>query len=84
MIFNILHKDLGLVKKSARRVPKLLSLEQQHARVTTCKAFVKLVADKGTDIPKNIITMGESAVSMQPPETKRQSKQWLKKALQAL
>ena len=82
-IFNIIHKDLGLVKKSARWVPKLLSVEQQQARVTTCEAFVKLVADKGKDILKNI-TMDESAVSMHTPETKSQSKQWLKKALQAL
>ncbi len=46
-IFNILHKDLGLFKKSARWIPKLLSLEQQQARVTTCEAFIKLIADKG-------------------------------------
>jgi histone-lysine N-methyltransferase SETMAR len=78
-ISNILHKDLGLVKKSARWVPKLLSLDQQQARVTTCEAFVQLVADKGKDILNKIITMDESAVSMHTPETKSQSKQWLKK-----
>jgi len=32
-IFNILHDDLGLVKKSARWVPKLLSKEQKDTRV---------------------------------------------------
>jgi histone-lysine N-methyltransferase SETMAR len=78
-IFNIIHEDLGLVKKSARWVPKLLSLEQQEARVTTCEAFIKLVANKGRSILDNIITMDESAVSMHTPETKSQSKQWLKK-----
>ncbi len=67
------------MKKSARWVPKLLSLDQQQARVTTYEAFVQLGADKGKDILNKIITMDESAVSMHTPETKSQSKQWLKK-----
>ncbi len=78
MILNPLDKDLGHVKKYTRWVSKLLSLEQQQARVTTCKAFVKLIAAKSTDILRNI-TMNESLVSMHTPETKSQSKQWLQK-----
>jgi hypothetical protein len=34
-VFTILHKELGLVKKSARWVPKLLSQEQMERRVET-------------------------------------------------
>jgi hypothetical protein len=30
---NILHEELGLVKKSARWVPELLSMEQKEERV---------------------------------------------------
>ncbi len=56
----------------------MLSLEQKHTRVITCEAFIKLVADKGTDIRKYIIRIDESAVSMHMPVTKSQSKQWLK------
>jgi hypothetical protein len=41
----ILHKELGLVKKSARWVPKLLSQEQMESRVKTSAAFVKMVQD---------------------------------------
>jgi len=59
-ISNIVHKDLGLVKKPARWGPKLLSLDQQQARVTTCKAFIKLVADKGHSIFDNKITIEKS------------------------
>jgi hypothetical protein len=40
-IFAILHEDLGLVKKSARWVPKLLSQEQMDRTVET-SAFIKL------------------------------------------
>jgi hypothetical protein len=39
-INSILHKDLGLEKKSARWVPKLLSVEQKEERVRTCAAFI--------------------------------------------
>jgi histone-lysine N-methyltransferase SETMAR len=78
-IFKIIHKDLGLVKKSARWVPKLLSPDQMQKRVETSEAFVKLVQEKGRGILSRIVTMDESAVSMHTPETKRQSMQWLKK-----
>jgi hypothetical protein len=46
-IFNIIHDDLGLVKKSARWVPKLLSPDQMEKRVETLAAFVQLVQEKG-------------------------------------
>ena len=39
-IFNIIHDDLGLVKKSARWVPKLLSREQMLERVRISTNFV--------------------------------------------
>jgi hypothetical protein len=62
----------------------LLSLEQKQTRVFTCETFIKLVADKGTGILKDIIRIDESAVSMHMPVTKSQSKQWLKIGIQAL
>jgi histone-lysine N-methyltransferase SETMAR len=48
-------------------------------RVETSAAFVKMVQDKGRGILGKIITMDKSAVSMHTPETKLQSRQWLKK-----
>jgi [histone H3]-lysine36 N-dimethyltransferase SETMAR len=78
-IDRILHKELGLVKKSARWVPKLLSPEQKLERVRTSTSFVELIQEKGASVLDRIITMDESAVSMHTPTTKQQSKQWLKK-----
>ena len=40
-IFNILHDDLGLTKKAARWVPKLLSAEQKEERVRCAIEFRK-------------------------------------------
>ena len=39
-IYNILHDDLGLIKKSARWVPKLLNEEQKQERVRICTNFI--------------------------------------------
>jgi hypothetical protein len=46
-IFKIIHNDLGLVKKSARWVPKLLSPDQMEKRVETSVDFVQLVQERG-------------------------------------
>jgi hypothetical protein len=73
-VFTILHKELGLVKKSARWVPKLLSQEQMERRVETSAAFVKMVQDQGRGILGKIITMDESVASMHMPEMKLQSR----------
>ena len=78
-IFHILHDDLGLVKKSARWVPKLLNDEQKQERVRTCTEFLAMVQRRSLAMLDNIVTMDESAVSFHTPETKQQSKQWLKK-----
>ena len=78
-IYRILKDDLGLVKKSARWVPKLLSDEQKKERVQRCEEFLKLVRRRSKAVLSNIVTMDESAVSFHTPETKQQSKQWLKK-----
>jgi hypothetical protein len=48
-------------------------------RVRTSQEFIQLVQTKGRSVLDRIITMDESAVSMHTPETKQQSKQWLKK-----
>ena len=78
-IHRILHDDLGLIKKSACWVPKLLSQEQKKERVRTSRQMVKLIREKGKGVLGQIVTMDESAVSFHTPETKKQSKQWLKK-----
>jgi len=78
-IFNILHDDLGLSKKSARWVPKLLSEEQKQERVRTCEEFVAAVHRHSKSMLDNIVTMDETMISYHTPETKKQSKQWRRK-----
>ena len=80
-IHTILHKDLGLVKKSARWVPKLLSEEQKKDRMQTCTKFLAIVNRQSKAMLDNIVTMDELAVSFHTPETKQQSKQWIKKGM---
>ncbi len=46
-IFAILHRELELVKKSVRRVPKLLSQDQMGRGMKTMAAFAEMVQDKG-------------------------------------
>ena len=71
----IIHDSLGLLKKVAHWVPKLLSQQQMEERVRTSTVFVKLVQDKSKAVLQHIITMDETAVSMHTPETKSQPKQ---------
>ena len=78
-IHRILTKDLGLVKKSARWIPKILSDDQKKARVERCDEFLRLVRRRSKSVLDSIVTMDESAVSFHTPETKQQSKQWIKK-----
>ena len=78
-IFRVLTKDLGLVKKSAPWVPKLLTDEQKAERVRCSQGIINLSKKAGMGNLKKVITMDESAVSFHTPETKRQSKQWIKK-----
>ena len=56
-IFHILHDDLGLVKKSARWVPKLLNDEQKQERVRTCTEFLAMVQRRSLAMLDNIVTM---------------------------
>jgi hypothetical protein len=76
---NILHMELGLVKKSARWVPKLLSPEQKEERVRICTEFVAAVECSSMAMLDQIITIDETMVSYNTPQTKRQSKQWIEK-----
>jgi hypothetical protein len=74
-ISNIPHTELGLVKKSARWVPKLLSEDQKKERMRSCNSFIGMLQKKSLSMLDQIVTMDESAVSFHTPETKKQSKQ---------
>jgi hypothetical protein len=61
-MFNILSDDLGLVKKSARWVPKLLIEEQKLERVRTCRDFVAAVQCRSMSMLEDIVTLDETMV----------------------
>jgi hypothetical protein len=48
-------------------------------RVRTSEAFLAMIRRRSKAMLENIVTTDESAVSFHTPETKQQSKQWLKK-----
>ena len=77
--FNILHSDLGLTKKSARWVPKLLSDDNMRSRVETARQILRLDSRLGLAFRQSVITMDETMVAFHTPETKQRSKQWLPK-----
>jgi hypothetical protein len=68
---NILHEELGLVKKSARWVPNLLSTEQKEERVRICSKFVAAVDHSSMTMLDQTITMDETMVSYHTPQTKK-------------
>ena len=79
MIFAIFHKELGLLKKLARWVPKFLSQDQKEERVQTCSNFAATIRRDSMAFLARIFTMDETMVSFHTPENKRMSKQCIKK-----
>jgi hypothetical protein len=67
--------DLGLVKKSARWVPKPLTTAQKDEQVQRNEDLFRLLRKHSLAALNNIVTMDDSAVSFHTPETKRESKQ---------
>ena len=68
--FNILHKDSGLVKKSSRWLPKLLSEGQKLDRIRCSQHLVNLVQKISLALLDIVVTMYEYAVSFHTPEKK--------------
>jgi hypothetical protein len=54
-IFAILHEDLGIMKKSAIWVFKLLSQEQMEMRVEISETLLRMIIDKGKTFHGSII-----------------------------
>lgn len=75
----ILHEKLGLVKLSARWIPRLLTNEQKQVRAQmSLDLFHRFDADP-TNFKSRVVTGDETWVYHYDPETKSQSMQWLPK-----
>ena len=78
-IHSILKNDLGLSKKSARWVLKLLSEDQKQERVRVSQQLIAAVNRHSMAYLDTIVTMDETMISLHTPELKRQSKRWVPK-----
>ncbi|XP_029654136.1 uncharacterized protein LOC115227448 [Octopus sinensis] len=73
---NIVTKEHGFSKVSARRVPRLLTPEQKRTRCALSTSILELFETDEENFLARFITMDESWVHYYEPETKEQSKQW--------
>ena len=73
---NILTKELGMAKVSARWIPRLLNPDQKRTRLTMSKENLDLFEADPTDFIERFLTEDECWVHHFEPETKKQSMQW--------
>jgi hypothetical protein len=70
---------LGLEKKLARWLAKLLNDEQKQERVRVCSDFIAAIHRRFKSMLDCIVIMDKTMVSYHTPEIKKQSKQWIPK-----
>ncbi|XP_029634903.1 protein GVQW3-like [Octopus sinensis] len=73
---NIVTKELGFSKVSARWVPRILTPEQKRTRCTLSTSNLELFGADEENFLARFITKDESWVHHYQSETKEQSKQW--------
>ena len=73
-------KSLGFRKVCCKWVPYLLSGRQKEARVQAAKKILQEFRRRGQGFLKSVITVDETWVRHYDPLTRRESKQWKKKA----
>ncbi|XP_025269033.1 protein GVQW3-like [Camponotus floridanus] len=75
-IFHILHEILGMRKLTSRWVPRLLTVENKHVRMTISKQCLDLFKRNPREFFRRYVTVDETWIHHYTPETKQQSKQW--------
>ena len=76
-VVSILNDQLGLKKLSARWVPRLLSVDHKRNRVSTLKDCVELFNRNSNEFLRRFVTVDETWINYNTPETKQQSEQWV-------
>ncbi len=77
-VHRILKKDLELRLVCAKFIPRILTPEQKCARMTFSQTNLDLLAADPTFLDR-IVTGDETWISVQDPESKKESKQWMRK-----
>ncbi len=75
-VHRILKKDLLLRKKTAKYIPKLLTVAHKQTRIDCCTEILQWRRDERRLLEK-VVTGDESYFHLYMPETKESSKQWL-------
>lgn len=76
-VHHILHEYLDTRKLSARWVPRLLTLDHKRNRVTTSKECLAMFNRNPDEFLRRFVTVDETWIHHNTPETKKQSKQWV-------
>lgn len=82
-VHHILHEYLDMKKLSARWVPRLLTLDHKRNRVTTSKDCLAMFSRNPNEFLRRFITVDETWIHHNTPETKEQSKQWVSRSERA-
>ncbi|KAH8272031.1 hypothetical protein KR018_007033, partial [Drosophila ironensis] len=69
-----LHEYLDMKKLSPRWVPRLLTLDHKRNRVTTSNAYLAMFRRSPDEFFRCFVTMDETWIHTNMPETKKQSK----------
>ena len=78
-VVSILNDHLGMRKLSARWVPRLLTVDHKRNRVTTSQEGLALFNRNMEDFLRRFVTVDETWIHHNTPETKQQSRQWVSK-----
>jgi len=70
-----LHEELDMKKVCARWVPRLLTADQKRTRMNISEQCLECYNKNKTDSVRRFITMGETWIHHNTPESKQQSKQ---------
>ena len=73
---KIWNDDLDMRKLCARWVPRLLTIDHKHIRVTTSKECLAMLKRNPKEFLRRFITVDETWIHYCTPEIKEQSKQW--------
>ena len=74
-VHNILHEKLEMKKMCARRVPRLLNIDQKRPRKDISEQCLTMRKRNGQDFWHGFVTLDETWTQYYTLETKRQSKQ---------
>ena len=72
-----LHEDLSMRKLTAKRVPRLLTIDQKHRRVRDSKSCLDLFNHNPSDFPRQLVTINQTWIRHYTPESKQQAKQYV-------